>query len=188
MLSDIVNVGTTDYSYMVRIVDSTDGFTPETAFAFNSAGIDLWYRRPGAAHTSITEVTQTEAGAHTDGGFVHVSDGYYRLDLPDAALASGANYVDVGGTITGGIVIGGRIVLSEAAADVASVVMAFLLSGETGAGTLSKAVADIESAAANIQSRLPAALNNGVMPSDTQRVNDVEIVGDGSSGDKFRAA
>ena len=32
----------------------------------------------------------------------------------------------------------------------------------------------------NIQSRLPAALNNGVMPADIQRINDVALVGDGS--------
>lgn len=32
----------------------------------------------------------------------------------------------------------------------------------------------------NIQSRIPAALNNGTMPADVQRVNNIEIVGDGS--------
>lgn len=112
MLLDIIKKGTTDYSCMVRVVDSTDG-TPETTVAYNTAGVDLWYRRPGAAHTSITEATQTEAGAHSDGGFVHISDGYCRLDLPDAAVASGVDYVDVGGTFTGMVVIGGRIRLTD---------------------------------------------------------------------------
>jgi hypothetical protein len=93
-------------------VDSGDG-TPETGVVWNSAGIDLWYRRPGAVHSSITEATQTESGAHTDGGFVHISDGYYRLDLPDAAVASGVDYVDVGGTVTGMVVMGGRIRLTD---------------------------------------------------------------------------
>ena len=111
-LLDVVTKGTTDYSCTIRIVDSTDG-TPETGVVYNSAGIDLWYRRPGAVHTSITEATQTEAGAHTDGGFVHISDGEYRLDLPDAAVASGVDYVDVGGTVTGMVVIGGRIRLTD---------------------------------------------------------------------------
>ncbi len=108
MLLDEVKEGTTDYSVEIRIVDSTDG-TPETGVVFNTTGIDLWYRRPGSAHTSITEVTQTEGGAHTDGGFVHISDGVYRLDLPDAAVAAGADYVTIGGTVTGMIVIGGRV-------------------------------------------------------------------------------
>lgn len=112
MFLDAVTKGTTDYSTTIRIVDSTDG-TPETGVVFNTAGIDLWYRRPAAAHSSITEATQTEGGAHTDGGFVHISDGYYRLDLPDAAVASGADYVDVGGTVTGMVVIGGRIRLTD---------------------------------------------------------------------------
>lgn len=112
MLLDVVTKGTTDYSATIRVVDSTDG-TPETGVAFNTAGVDLWYRRPGAAHTSITEVTQTEGGAHSDGGFVHISDGYCRLDLPDAAVASGVDYVDIGGTFTGMVVIGGRIRLTD---------------------------------------------------------------------------
>ena len=112
MLLDIVTKGTTDYSCVIRIVDSTDG-TPETGAAYNTAGIDLWYRRPQSAHTSITEATQTEGGAHSDGGFVHISDGYYRLDLPDAAVATGVDYVDVGGTITDMVVIGGRIRLTD---------------------------------------------------------------------------
>ena len=112
MFLDVVTKGTTDYSCTIRIVDSGDG-TPETGVVFNTAGIDLWYRRPGGAHSSITEATQTEGGAHTDGGFVHISDGYYRLDLPDAAVATGVDYVDVGGTVTGMVVIGGRIRLTD---------------------------------------------------------------------------
>ena len=112
-LLDVVKKGTADYSATIRIVDSTDG-TPETGVVFNTTGIDLWYRRPGSAHTSITEVTQTEAGAHTDGGFIHISDGEYRLDLPDAAVATGVDYVDIGGTVTGMVVIGGRIRLTDA--------------------------------------------------------------------------
>lgn len=111
-LLDITNKGTTDYSVTIRIADSTDG-DPETGVVFNTTGIDLWYRRPGAVHTSITEVTQTEAGAHTDGGFVHISDGEYRLDLPDAAVATGADYVDIGGTVTGMVVFAGRVRLTD---------------------------------------------------------------------------
>ena len=112
MLLDIVTKGTTNYSCVIRIADSTDG-TPETGVVHNTTGIDLWYRRPASAHSSITEVTQTEGGAHTDGGFVHISDGNYRLDLPDAAVATGADYVDVGGTVTGMVVYGGRIRLTD---------------------------------------------------------------------------
>ena len=51
--------------------------------------------------------------AHTDGGIEHVGDGVYRLDLPDAAFATGAEHVDFGGTITGMVVIGGRVRLVD---------------------------------------------------------------------------
>jgi hypothetical protein len=108
-LHDIVTKGSTDRSVVVSIIDDTDG-TPETGVVFNTSGIDLWYRREGAAKTSITEATLAAlTTAHTDGGFLHIGDGDYRLDLPDAAFATGANYVDFGGTVTGMIVIGGRV-------------------------------------------------------------------------------
>lgn len=109
MLHDIVKKGSIDRSVTVKVVDSTDG-TPETSVAFNTSGIDLWYRREGAAKTSITEATLAAlTTAHADGGFLHIADGVCRLDLPDAAFATGANHVDFGGTITGMIVIGGRV-------------------------------------------------------------------------------
>ena len=112
-LQDIVKKGSTDRSVTVRIIDSTAG-TPETGVVFNTAGIDLWYRREGAAVSSITEATLASlTTAHADGGFLHVSHGEYRLDLPDAAFATGAEYVDFGGTVTGMIVIGGRIRLVD---------------------------------------------------------------------------
>lgn len=111
MLIDLITKGSTDRSVLLRIIDSTDG-TPETGVVFNTSGIDLWYRREGAVKTSVTEATLSAlTDAHADGGFLHVGDGYYRLDLPDAAFATGANYVDVGGTVTGMVVIGGRVKL-----------------------------------------------------------------------------
>jgi hypothetical protein len=97
----ILKKGSTDKSVYLRIIDSTDG-TPETGVVFNTSGIDLWYRREGAAKTSITEATLASlTAAHTDGGFLHVGDGVYRLDVPDAAWANGANEVVICGTVTG---------------------------------------------------------------------------------------
>jgi hypothetical protein len=101
-----IQKGATDQAVVVRIIDSGDG-TPETGVVFNTSGIDLWYRREGATKTSITEATLSALNdAHSDGGVLHIGDGYYRLDLPDAAVASGANGVQIGGTVTGMIVIG----------------------------------------------------------------------------------
>ena len=98
--------GTTDVSVVIRIIDSTDG-TPETAVEHNTAGIDLEYRREGAASTDITEAALAAlTTAHTDGGIEHIGNGYYRLDLPDAACAAGVDGVLVHGTVTGMVVIG----------------------------------------------------------------------------------
>jgi hypothetical protein len=47
--------------------------------------------------------------------------------------------------------------------------------------TLQAEIDGVQADTENIQTRIPAALNNGVMPADVQRVNDVEITGDGSA-------
>lgn len=101
-----IEASSTDQSTVVRVVDSVDG-TPETGVAFDTTGVDLWYRREGAAKVSITEVTLASASAsHADGGFIHIGDGYCRLDLPDAAVAAGAAGVLVGGKFDNMVVIG----------------------------------------------------------------------------------
>src|SRR3990167_8616474 len=107
--------GSTDQSVVVRVVDSTDG-TPETAVAFDTAGVDLWYRRDGGLRVAITEATLAAVdSAHSDGGFIHISDGYCRLDLPDAAFATGSDGVMVGGVFTGMVVIGCYVPLVDMA-------------------------------------------------------------------------
>ena len=112
-LQDIITKGSTDRSVTIRIIDSTDS-SPETAVEYDTSGIDLWYRREGAVKTSITEAALAAlTTAHADGGIEHIADGIYRLDLPDAAFATGAEHVDYGGTITGMVVFGGRVRLSN---------------------------------------------------------------------------
>jgi hypothetical protein len=118
MITYNILAGTTDVSVVVRIIDSTDG-TPETGVVFNTSGIDMQYRREGAAVVDITEATLAAlTTAHSDGGFLHIANGYYRLDLPDAACAAGANGVLVEGTVTGMIVIGCYIQLTNIPVDV----------------------------------------------------------------------
>lgn len=84
--------GDTDQTIYVRLRDSTTGLA-KTGLAYNSAGAVASYTLPGAARAAITLATQTVSGAHSDGGFVEVDatncKGLYRLDLPDAAIASG---------------------------------------------------------------------------------------------------
>ena len=108
-MSYLFTKGATSQSIELYIVDSTDG-TPETGVLWNTAGIDLKYRRKDAAVVSITEAALTSP-ALTDtwetGGFLEIGNGVYRLDLPDAALASaaGIDRVVVFGTVTGMVVL-----------------------------------------------------------------------------------
>lgn len=98
--------GATDQSTVVRIVDSADG-TPEEAVDTGSPSPTLWYRRELGAKTTFNPATLAAlTTAHTDGGFKHISDGYYRVDVPDAAFATGADGVLIGGTSSGMVVIG----------------------------------------------------------------------------------
>jgi hypothetical protein len=106
-----IKKGSTDISVILRAIDSTTGL-PKTDFAYNTAGIDLWYRRNGSTVTSITEATLAAVdSAHSDGGVIHIGNGYFRLDSPDAAFATGANSVFFGGTATGVIIIGTELQL-----------------------------------------------------------------------------
>lgn len=76
-----------------RLRDSTTGLA-KTGLLFNSAGASASYTLPGAASVVITLTSLGSAAASwSSGGFILVSDtnakGLYRLDLPNAAIASG---------------------------------------------------------------------------------------------------
>ena len=105
-MSRTIQKGAVNQSIELYIIDSTDG-TPETGVLWNAAGMDLKYRREGAAVVSVTEATLAAlTTAHADGGFLEIGNGWYRFDLPDAAFATGADSVLIFGTVTGMIVMG----------------------------------------------------------------------------------
>lgn len=106
-----LQAGAADQTVYVEFIDATTG-VPNSSLVFNSSGIDLEYVRSGAAAVDITEATQTAAGAHADGGFVSVGHGRYRLDLPDAAVATGVPQVVIQGTVTGYIMLPCAVALS----------------------------------------------------------------------------
>jgi hypothetical protein len=70
-----------------------------TGLAFNTAGLVFSYTRALAVRTAITLATQTVTGAYSSGGFVEVDatnqPGLYRLDLPNAAIATGVDEVTI---------------------------------------------------------------------------------------------
>lgn len=94
--------GATDVSVILRALDSSGN--PVTSLVFDSAGMDLQYRRDGGASTAITEATLSAlTDPHADGGFLHIGNGFYRFDLPDAACAAGAKKTLVHGAATGAV-------------------------------------------------------------------------------------
>jgi hypothetical protein len=66
---------------------------PMVGLVFNTAGILASYNVSRGARVAITLATQTVTGAWATGGFVEVDatnmPGVYRLDVPDAAWATG---------------------------------------------------------------------------------------------------
>ena len=118
MITYTILAGTVDVSVVCRAIDSADG-TPETAFDHATTGIDLKYRREGAANVDITEAALAAlTTAHTDGGVEQIGNGYFRLDLPDAACAAGVSGVLVHGVATGMVIIGCYINLTPVPVDV----------------------------------------------------------------------
>lgn len=71
-----------------------------TGLVFNSSGLSGYYVREAGTATAITLATLAAANsAYSSGGFKEVDSanmpGIYRLDVPDAAFATGANRVAV---------------------------------------------------------------------------------------------
>ena len=98
----IVNAGSTNVTVPFYFVDDAGGTTPgeptiTMLFSDIETGGSASYQRQGAARVDFALVTQTAAGAHTDGGFVLVDDtnmpGVCRCDIPDAAVAPGVDFV-----------------------------------------------------------------------------------------------
>ena len=94
-MSLTIKAGATSQTVYVFIQDSsvTTG-AGLTGLAFNTAGLTAYYVNNRGAATAITLATLASAtAAWTSGGFIAVDGtnmaGVYRIDLPDAAVASG---------------------------------------------------------------------------------------------------
>lgn len=88
-----INKGAANPTVRIKVVDNPAG-TPETSVSASGTGLTAWYERERAGRTTFTAYNLANASASwTAGGFIHVSDGYCRLDLPNAAVTVGANTV-----------------------------------------------------------------------------------------------
>ena len=110
----IVTGGATDVSIDIRAMTSA-GAALEGKVA---ADFVLWYRRDGAKVAIVLSDLALLTTAHADGGIKEIDDGWYRLDLPDAAVAAGVNRVAIGGTVDGGVVLSAPITIRDVANDV----------------------------------------------------------------------
>ena len=174
--------GSTNVSTTIRIVDATTG-VPELAVVAATTGLVLEYRREGAVNTSLATLTNLAAltTAHTDKGMLHIGNGYYRVDVPDAAFATGVDGVLIHGLATDMVVIGAYHHLTDI--DIFDAVRA-------GLTALPNAAAE---AAGGLYTRGTGAgqINqptNGQIDVDIQAVNGQDISGDGSSGTPFQGA
>ena len=70
-----------------------------TGLTFNTSGLQAYYARNRSAPVQIVLVSQTATGAWTSGGFAEINSttmpGIYRLDVPNAAFASGSSDVTI---------------------------------------------------------------------------------------------
>ena len=96
-----MKAGATSQSIYLEVLDSTSTTGGrKTGLAYNTSSLTAYYVRNGGSATAITLATLAAANsAYSSGGFKEVDatnmPGVYRLDLPDAAVASGATSVVV---------------------------------------------------------------------------------------------
>ena len=177
--------GATDQSTIIRIVDATDG-TPETAVTAATSGLALKYRREGG---SVVDITDSDLAAvnssHSDGGIKHIGAGYYRLDLPDAACASGADGVLVFGLCTGMVVIADYHPLVE---NVEADTYARL--GAPAGASIAADIATVDTVADAVKAKTDSLTFgvSGKVDANVTHVNEVEVGGSGSEGNPWGPA
>lgn len=156
-MSLTIKAGATDQTIYLFIQDSSsttgDGLT---GLAYNTASLVAYYVPQRGSATAITLATLAAANsAHSDGGFKEVDatnmPGVYRLDLPDAAVASGPEVI---------IMMKGATNMAPVAKEIQLV--AFDPQDATGLGV----------------SRLDAAITTRLAPTTAGRTLDVSTTGE----------
>lgn len=73
---------------------------PRVDLLHNTPGLQLTYTRTGDISVAISLALQTVNGAWTSGGFVrtNATDGFYRLDVPNAAVLAGVKQAVIAGS------------------------------------------------------------------------------------------
>lgn len=104
MGNQVVALNQANVSLRIRMLDDTDG-TPATGVVAATGGHEIWYQR-GFDNAAVTDSTSAAdmtliTDVHTDWEFIHIREGWYRVDFPDAAFAEGVGSVMCGMNATG---------------------------------------------------------------------------------------
>lgn len=151
----ITTAGATDVESTIRI-QNLDGSAKTDVVA--ATGLTLYYRRQASAAVQVTPLSDLAslATVHTDKGMLHKADGYYRVDIPDAAFAAaaGINFVEVYGTLTDTLVTGTLHILNIAPAVNINLADSMTLKGTavtvSDASTFTATLVDRDNAAVSI--------------------------------------
>lgn len=208
-----VLAGSADYEIHVQFLNA-DG-TPADDLVAEDVAIS--YRRPGTndlVSISLTDLTDLD-DAHTDGGFKHAMGGAYRLCLPDAAIASGAPFVEVFGAGEGVVMVKEVVELrgydhtdtppeidpqdiddAKTAAQSADTKLG-TPAGASVSADLAAVKSDTGSTKTRVEKALPDAVpggegglpvldENDLVHADTKRMNAAKVIGTGVEGDLWR--
>lgn len=146
-----VRADQTDVTVYGQFLAETTGANA-TGVTYNSSGMSVQYIRQGAAPVTITLSALSSAGAaHSDGGFLHLTMGACRIDLPDAVCASGVAHAHVVGSATSMVMPMIDIDLNlDNAADVADAVWDEDMTAHTTADTSGYKIGSLTFTTANL--------------------------------------
>lgn len=114
MFSRRIKKGSTDKSVVLRMMNQIS-FVPQVSMGEGAAGIALTYFRQDATGwvSFAPAALVTLSNTHTDGGWKHIAEGYYRVDVPDAAFAYGSDGVTIMASATGVLSYGTYVELTD---------------------------------------------------------------------------
>lgn len=97
-----IKKGSIDQSVYMRFYSLSTGLM-QASMPETQSGLGLTYHRFGAPTAVAISAAAVSflSSAHVDGGFEPIMDGWYRVDLPDAAVAAGAAGVLISGIAAG---------------------------------------------------------------------------------------
>lgn len=102
MLGRNIVAGSINQTTYLRVL--TDAGVPKTDVVA-ATGMLVYYVRPGVGKEAITlSDLVAEDSTHSDGGLKHIAGGWYRLDLPDAAVAANSDEVKIIASLASAIV------------------------------------------------------------------------------------